>query len=175
MRKIQGKVEKICSRLISLLCSIFLLAAIVVVVLSHSGTIGLRVVQSGSMEPHLPVGSLLVTKKILPSKILKDDIISFSTSTDDTVAHRVVNIKGTNDEIMFQTKGDKNRSMDPQLVPETAVLGKVVFHIPFLGYIFQFLQRPASLFLTFFIILFIWILIKLIGIVRNMKSEERII
>lgn len=174
MNKKQGKVKKFCHQLVNLLCSIFLLLAIIAATVSHTGAIGLRSIQSGSMEPKLPTGSLIITKSVLPSEISSGDVISFSTDSGDTVSHRVIHVGNDNGETKFQTKGDSNRLLDRQAISEQRVLGKVIFHIPFLGYLVQFLQQPVNLFLIIFGILFICILIKLIRIKRNIKSEDRV-
>ena len=59
-------------------------------------------VVSGSMEPEIPIGSILYVEKIPPEEIREDDVIAF-WSNDSVIAHRVVKnkiVEGT-----FTTKG----------------------------------------------------------------------
>ena len=71
-------------------------------------------VVSGSMEPTVPVGSIIYVKEAEPSSIKKGDIIAFQ-SGESIVMHRVVDnkiVEGT-----FTTKGDANPSEDMNEVP----------------------------------------------------------
>lgn len=88
------------------------------------------------MEPSLPTGSLcVVTTRIDPGKIYKGDVIAFQTGSLE-VAHRVVAER----EGGYQTKGDNNDSPDPGIVRESQVIGKVLFHVPYIGYVAAWLQ-----------------------------------
>ena len=87
-------------------------------------------VVSGSMEPTVPVGSIIYVKEAEPSSIKKGDIIAFQ-SGESIVMHRVVDnkiVEGT-----FTTKGDANPSEDMNEVPYANLIGIVVRHIPILG------------------------------------------
>lgn len=87
-------------------------------------------VVSGSMEPTVPVGSIIYVKAAEPSTIKKGDIIAFQ-SGESVVMHRVVDnkiVEGT-----FTTKGDANPSEDMNEVPYSSLIGIVVRHIPVLG------------------------------------------
>jgi signal peptidase len=105
-------------------------------------------VLSGSMEPAIPTGSILVLRPVPSDKIQVGDIITFSGSGRDRfITHRVTAIEQTNG-IVFTTKGDANNAEDPFTVPAENVVGKVLVHIPFLGFILSFVKTPVGLFLT---------------------------
>ena len=101
------------------------------------------VVISGSMEPAIPVGSLVYSKTVEPSTLETGDVIVFysskaaegggSTSEIIPITHRVVLNDTTAGEIT--TKGDANEQNDVSKVIYNNVEGKVIFHIPHLGYI----------------------------------------
>lgn len=87
-------------------------------------------VVSGSMEPTVPVGSIIYVKEIDPVEIKQGDIIAFQ-SGDSVIMHRVVDnkiVEGT-----FTTKGDANNGEDMGDVPYENLIGIVVRHIPTLG------------------------------------------
>ena len=87
-------------------------------------------VVSGSMEPTIPIGSIIYVKEAEPSGIKKGDVIAFK-SGDSIVMHRVIDnklVEGT-----FTTKGDANPSEDMNEVPYSNLVGIVVRHIPILG------------------------------------------
>ena len=87
-------------------------------------------VESGSMYPELPVGSVIYVKTVPPEEIEEGDIITFEKE-GVFVTHRVVTNNRVEGE--FVTKGDANEDVDINNVTYPAVLGKVVMHIPFLG------------------------------------------
>ena len=85
---------------------------------------------SGSMEPEIPVGSVIYVKSTEPETVVEGDIIAFE-SEDSVITHRVVmnkTVEGT-----FTTKGDANEKEDMNDVPYSALIGKVTAHYPVLG------------------------------------------
>ncbi len=107
--------------------------------------IGWRVsaILSGSMEPQLKVGSLVVTRPVEPEAVAVGDIITFSpVSVDETlITHRVISI-GHSSSLYFETKGDANSKPDPFTVPARNLVGTVYFHTPYWGYFTEFLKTP---------------------------------
>lgn len=87
-------------------------------------------VVSGSMEPEIPVGSVIYVKAKNPEEIYKGDIIAFM-SGDSVVVHRVVVNKVV--EGVFTTKGDANEAEDIHEVSYQNLVGVVEKHIPVLG------------------------------------------
>lgn len=121
-------------------CSVGGTALIVLVILLCSllvfpGAFQFRMynVISGSMEPELPVGSLIYVRESEPEEVEEEDIIAFFSFTeeDSIITHRVIKnnvVSGT-----FTTKGDANSEEDPTPVPYDNYIGKVVLKIPYLG------------------------------------------
>lgn len=87
-------------------------------------------VVSGSMEPQIPVGSVLYVKSTDLTQIPEGDVIAFRDG-DVVVAHRVVYNRTTLGE--FVTKGDANNTEDREPIPYDQVIGRVQMHVPFLG------------------------------------------
>ena len=93
---------------------------------------GFRVYEviSGSMEPEIPVGSVLYVKPTDLKSIEEGDVIAYQ-NVDEVVAHRVVyNRSGLGE---FVTKGDANNVEDREPVSYDAVVGKVELHLPWFG------------------------------------------
>ena len=97
--------------------------------------IGQYVVISGSMEPAIPIGSMVYSAQIEPSTLSNGDIIVFNSeqSGETPVTHRVVENRISDGAVI--TKGDANAENDPSPVPYTEILGKKVFSVPMLGYL----------------------------------------
>ena len=89
---------------------------------------------SGSMSPNIPVGTLVISKKIPFELLNKGDVISYTHDQHDAVTHRVVSI--SDDKKTITTKGDSLNSIDPIKVTEEMYLGKKVFQIKHIGSIF---------------------------------------
>lgn len=66
-------------------------------------------VVSGSMEPEIPVGSVIYVKAVSPETVEEGDIIAF-TSGVSVISHRVVSNQTV--EGKFTTKGDANAEND---------------------------------------------------------------
>ena len=87
---------------------------------------------TGSMEPSIPVGSLVYVEPAVPTDIQEDEVIAYH-SGGATVTHRVVQNRMVEGE--FVTKGDANAQEDLNTIPYTSLVGRVKYHIPFLGQI----------------------------------------
>jgi len=134
-------------------------------------------VLSGSMEPTLKVGGLIITKPEDVHNIKVNDMITFNVSSVVIVTHRVIGIEIRDGKPWFQTKGDANQDPDNDFVSSKGKeMRKVFFHIPYLGFAAVFLQKK----LTFFILIAIPALI-LIGIfsrdmwkgIREIKEKKK--
>ena len=131
-------------------------------------------VLSGSMEPQLKVGSVVVICPVEPETIAVGDIIAFHPmGVDETmVSHRVMGIEeGT--PLYFRTRGDANEDADPSAVPAQNVVGKIRFHIPYLGYITQFVKTPLGFVLALVIPGLIIIAMYVRSIRRVLTSGKR--
>lgn len=130
--------------------------AVVLGLLALQGALGSTVhlvaIPTGSMRPNLNPGELVIVQGISgPSQIHVGDIVEYaSSSLHIDVVHRVVaveHVQGVG--ILFTTKGDNNTSPDPIPVPYSAVVGKVVFAVPYLG--FLVLSPPLDVALVLFL------------------------
>ena len=97
---------------------------------------GLTVVLSGSMEPALSVGDMLV---VAPQESYEvEDVVVFQTGRS-TVVHRIISI---NEEGVI-TRGDANNTEDEPIALES-IKGKVIIVIPFVGYIVNLIKTPIG-------------------------------
>ena len=90
-------------------------------------------VVTGSMEPTISTGAVLLCKETAIEKIKTDDIVCYRTKVakiyGSTVTHRVVNIQtDENGRIHLETRGDANVSSDPYYVNESNLIGKVTWY-----------------------------------------------
>ena len=85
---------------------------------------------SGSMEPEIPVGSVIYVDATPPEDMAEQDIIAFWRE-EAVVAHRVVENRVVEGELI--TKGDANAQEDISPVSYRSVIGRVARHFPYLG------------------------------------------
>lgn len=113
-----------------------------------TGNIKLLSVLSGSMEPTIHTGSVIIIKPESSYKV--GDVITFSknTKTDVPTTHRIAETKAVEGSMVYKTKGDANNTEDNIETKETEVIGKVLFSIPYLGYIVDFVKKPVGLMLV---------------------------
>ncbi len=89
-------------------------------------------VQSGSMEPTLPVGSVLLCRRPGdPARLAANTIVTFRTLSGDIVTHRITGLETVGGETAYRTKGDNPiNSPDPDLLTPDRVIAVFVLKIP---------------------------------------------
>ena len=100
-------------------------------------------VQSGSMEPSIMTGDVVVIKKT--HQIKQNDVITFVDDQQRLVTHRVIEDKTQGKLPLFKTKGDANRTADLSLVKPNQIKGKVWLTIPKLGYVVRFSKTKLGI------------------------------
>lgn len=108
-------------------------------------------VLSGSMEPKLKVGSLILSHPVDSGDVRIGDVITFiSPSNGKLTTHQVVAVANQG-YVSFQTKGVANEDVDPFVIKAPSLVGKVYFNIPYVGYAAQFFKSRWSLFVMLFL------------------------
>ena len=108
-----------------------------------TGNFKIKIVLSGSMEPTIKTGSIVVIRPVDDYKI--GDIVTFQTAIDkDLITHRIKDIKVVGSEPRYITKGDANNAPDQREVLQREIIGKLLFSIPYLGYVVNFAQKPIG-------------------------------
>lgn len=162
MRK---KIEKIANAIL-----IGIIALIVVLILFSKapipGNYQILIVKSGSMEPSIHTGSLVVVKPADNYNV--GDVVTFSNRGQDSITHRIVEIN--NDE--YTTKGDANDSEDSRVVRERDVIGKVGFSIPWAGYIVAASKEPIGFIFLVIVPALYLIVSESINIYKEVKSRK---
>lgn len=103
-----------------------------------------KIVKSGSMEPAIMTGGIVV---VTPSTLYEvGDVVTYGRNAPGQipVTHRIIEKNGQGRNTTYITKGDANEDADPNVVTQRYVLGKVVFTIPYLGYVIEFARTPLG-------------------------------
>lgn len=100
-------------------------------------------IQSGSMEPSIMTGDIIVIHQI--DRYVKNDVITFQNEESRIITHRIIDIANKGKDTSFVTKGDANRSEDEGVVASSNILGKVIYVIPKLGFLVAFAKSLPGL------------------------------
>lgn len=94
-------------------------------------------VLSGSMEPSIHVGDIVVVRQIPAENARVGDVVTFRDPSDPEklVTHRVRKISIADGSVSFETKGDANTSVERWKVSGDGTIGLVRYRIPKLGYV----------------------------------------
>lgn len=103
-------------------------------------------VLTGSMEPAIPAGSLVVLRPANAKDLRPGDIISFTlpNQAHTLVTHRIAAVRSRDGAPVFVTKGDANGEVDAWQIPATGTGWRVAFHIPSVGTPIIWLGRPVT-------------------------------
>jgi len=125
-------------------------------VLSFSGVMKARIVLTGSMEPAISVGDIILTTPTSRLTPKQGDVVAYTAKRFDgspvgVFSHRII---GGDAQTGFIVKGDANPNPDVQrpLIPD--IEGIVVFVIPLLGKILA----PRTLFILVPLIFGFWLI-----------------
>lgn len=131
--------------------AIGLIAVLLVVsVLPITGNYKVFVVLSGSMQPEIKMGSVVMVKPHSTSSGQADykigDIITFGeiSKTKTPTTHRIVEMRAVEGKYLYTTKGDANNAPDQNEVNQDKVIGKVLFDIPYVGYAVAEARKPIG-------------------------------
>jgi len=137
--------------------AVVVLAVISVLLVEHFGfikTVKPLVVMSGSMEPTIKLGSVVLIKP--QNSYRTNEIVTFTPSgnSKNLVTHRIIHQKYKNKaqgSSVYLTAGDANKEIDQSPVKEEQILGKVFLSIPYLGYLVNVTKKPYG-FILFVIV-----------------------
>lgn len=115
-----------------------LLIPIVVIIVSVYFTSGYFhyyavAIATGSMDPQIKKGDVVVIEKTSAYDTLKEGQIIAFEYNNVLIVHRIIRIIEKNNSYYFYTKGDANNGEDGYPVTEDMILGKVNVKIPFIG------------------------------------------
>jgi signal peptidase len=130
-------------------------------------------VMSGSMEPKIKVGSVVFVRKVKPEGLKKGDVITYTSSENPemSITHRLVEIEEKEGKTVFKTRGDANNNEDMAEVSPSEIKGKVVFSLPFLGYLSVWIKKPLGFGLLVILPALLIILSEILSIKKAIEKE----
>jgi len=166
------------TRLVStILVMVIIALTLFVLVAPHFGFAFLTVM-GGSMSPTITSGSLVLVAPVASSDIQVGDVIAYKAGGEHSlpVMHRVTDIINQDSSLNFQTAGDMNKYPDNNPVSSDSVIGKVRFHVPGAGFIFNFMKQPMGYGLVVgipFMAMTVVMVRRLLKGIRSAKQADR--
>lgn len=127
-------------------------------------------VKSQSMEPNINMGDMIVTGPVdgpINPGIEPGKVITFQQGKN-LVTHRVLELKGAT----ITTKGDALDHPDPWQVEVANVKGVLLFRIPYIGYINNFVHTKNGWFIAIIVPAFLLVLFIVKDIIKEAFSNE---
>jgi signal peptidase len=103
-------------------------------------------VLSGSMEPTIHVGDIVVVRQISPLDARVGDVVTFRdpTERDTLITHRVRMMSAADGVVSFETKGDANTTVERWKIGTNGTIGLVMYRVPKLGYALFYVHGPLG-------------------------------
>lgn len=128
---------------------------------------------SGSMEPAISPGDVVINEGIEPWEAEVGDVVTFHDPEDQSklLTHRVVSTKDTGSHIWFVTQGDANNTKERWRVPATGEIGRLVYTVPWVGHLAVFARSKLGWALLIGIPLLLILIEELVRIWRPRPDE----
>jgi signal peptidase len=125
-------------------------------------------VLSGSMEPALDTGDVVVVKRISPADALPGEIVTFSDPQDPgkLVTHRVRRVRVDGGRVTFVTRGDANNVSERWQVSASGEISRVLYRVPELGHVLGYARGHGFLAILFGAALALLLVLEVVAIWR---------
>lgn len=146
------------------------LFAVLSLVIWLPGFLGLQsyYVETDSMAPLIPKGSMAYIKPVSIDEIVEgEDVLLFSNQAQTKAfMHRVIDVDNKNQ--LCYTKGDANKTADLMPTSFSLCRGRVVFSVPFWGYVAQAVNTVwGKIAIALFYV--IWLAVE----IEHIKSKKK--
>ena len=162
-------------KILAVILVILIYNIILIFISSENHRIGLfgyraYIITSDSMEPSIKHGDVVIVKKSKEENLQTGDVITFEQN-QELITHRIQKIEEdqTTNEKTYITKGDNNNIEDSENIKFSAIIGKCILTIPYLGNIISVLENKLIVLIIILIILILFFL----KIQKQEKLENR--
>ncbi len=105
------------------------------------------IVRGASMEPAIPLGSVVLLHAVDPLTIATGQIVTYRSAQGTVVTHRVIAV-ANDGELTFSTKGDASAAADPTPIAAAQIVGELESYVPVAGYLITAIASPLGIVLA---------------------------
>ena len=180
--KIAGRILSILILLFAVFIMVFTIISVTTVNKEEADFLGYRpfIVLSDSMRTEFEVGDMIVSKEVDADSLREGDIITFRSIDPNNyggvMTHKIREVTTYEGEKAFITYGTTTEVDDAYPALAENVIGQYVFHLPKMGYFFQFLKSVPGYFIlifTPFMILIILQAVKFFRLLKQYRKEQK--
>jgi len=134
------------------------------------------VVLTASMTPAIAPGDVVVVDSVPARDVTVGDVIVFEQRAGDPIpiTHRVIAVDRPADAPPeFRTKGDANEDADLTPVTPDRLVGRVMFTIPLIGHVIQFVGTPAGFVALVVLPLGLLVVSEVVDLLRSGRSGSK--
>lgn len=179
---------KVFKKILSILGTILLVILLAVVVVMFNARLsgeapsvfGYQVfrVSSGSMEPELMIGDVILIKEAEPQDIQKGDIVTYKGEEGDLddkfITHKMIEDPQLVDgRYVFHSQGIYDGAVPDPDWYEDQLLGEFVCKIPFIDSVYSFFLKPYGL-ITFVLVIIVLFGYELIALILSYHTLDEI-
>lgn len=168
---LKNTIRKICNGVTTVLVVLMVLLAAALWGVQLLG-VDVYVVQSGSMEPDYPTGSVVYVTPAEPEELQLGAVVTFRVGNGALGTHRIVEITEDRGQTLYRTKGDANDQADG-LISADDIVGKVRFSLPLLGYMVAYIQTPPGMYVAIAVAACILLLMVLPDLLFDEKKTAK--
>ena len=130
-------------------------------------------VLTGSMEPTISAGDVVVDARISPLDARVGDVVTFRDPEDQSklITHRVKRIRRGGSHLWFTTQGDANNTTEHWRIAADGELGRVAYKVPWVGHVAVLTHTPLGLGLLLVVPLLLLGLDELVRIWRPAREQ----
>ena len=123
-------------------------------------------VLTGSMEPALDPGDVVLSARRAPLDVRPGDIVTFHDPSrgGELVTHRVESMRRNGPMVSFVTSGDANDVSERWSVPADGAIGRAVLRVPDVGHVLQWAGTREGKLALIAVPAFLLVMLELVGI-----------
>ena len=155
---------RVASFLTGLLVGIAIVVAVVAVAPTLTGWRTLTVM-SGSMEPAISTGDLVVTRPVAAASVRAGTVVTFRdpSGRDRLITHRVQRAVVEAGSVQVTTRGDANNASEQWRTARGGRVGVVQYRVRGIGFAFAALSTPVARIALIAIPLLVWGILTLVS------------
>ncbi|HEX2085137.1 MAG TPA: signal peptidase I [Solirubrobacteraceae bacterium] len=129
-------------------------------------------VLTGSMEPALAPGDVVLSARRSPLDVRPGDIVTFHDPSRDgeLVTHRVKSMRRVGETVSFVTKGDANDVPERWSVPADGHIGRAALSVPKVGHVLRWAGTRAGKLGLIALPALLLVLLELVGLLGLRRS-----
>jgi signal peptidase len=144
-------------------------------ILSSYFGVSVHTITSGSMQPAINPGDMLISKVKIVNQIQLGEVVMLTNLDSwDMQAHRVISKKDDGDSTILQTKGDTNNDPDrTYTIGTSSPIRAALFTVPKFGYVLTALSTGTAKLIGGILILLVNFIIISNVLVKRRKGDKR--